>query len=272
MSRRSRFLIAVLHLGRVLFSAVHCLLFRELTGTEARRDAATTRVSNMKCSWRFFSPKWYTSKKARRAGRKANKTKAWMKDGAAERRRKEHVATHQHKHRQGVRNARVLVGIANGRVRLFEYYDGRFTAETYQAFVHGFIDEILTELKQENGGKPVYLMRDGDPKSHHTKIGLAAEAGYISEWGVIAQSSCTPEANVEDHSFWSALNRAMEQHVVQWEAANEGELFEEDFETCKRRARRTARGMTEECIHGMTGHTRKQLDKIREADGWYVSG
>ena len=44
---------------------------------------------------------------------------------------------------------------------------------------------------------------------------------------VIEQPSNTPEGNVEDHSFWKALERHMEEHVKQWEAAHPTLLYEE---------------------------------------------
>ena len=113
-------------------------------------------------------------------------------------------------------------------------------------------------------------MRDGDPKAHNTKKGLAAE--LLAHINVMAQPSCTPEVNVEDHTFWTALDRDMEGHVRDWEKTNHPKLFDETPAQLKARAQGTALSMPEEQIDAMMGHTKVNLQKLKDAKGWYIDG
>jgi len=180
------------------------------------------------------------------------------------------VVPSRSKHRPGIECAPVFVGIGNGRVRFFDYFEGKPNSEKYSVFVHGSIAPALADLKAENGGSPVYLLRDGCPKSHATYAGREAER----QCGVntIEQPADTPEINTEDNSFWTLLDKEMEEHVKGWESAHPTLLFEETYDQFKDRARATAFALPEDALKACMGHTRKALRKIIEAKGWYIHG
>ena len=136
--------------------------------------------------------------------------------------------------------------------------------------MHAYIHPAVEELKEENGGAEVYLLRDAAPQSHSAHQCLNTEAQYGIK--TIAQPSDTPEGDVCDHSLWVAHQRHMNTHARDWEKAHPTLDWDESFEAFKARAKATALAMPAGEIDACMGHTKTNLRKLVEAEGGYMHG
>jgi len=178
---------------------------------------------------------WNTTAKARRAARQMRKKKTW-------RTRKEGIlycSPDKFKHRQGVVGYNVLMGVGNGKMRVWETgWPGTMTAEIYATFVYGTISVAMAAMQNETGVKPT-LLRDNAPQSHDTYKGLAAESGAGLK--VVTQPTGSPDLNADDYTFWKAIEDDMLMHEIEWEESHPGEEWVEKREDWEARLKSTAR-------------------------------
>lgn len=178
---------------------------------------------------------WNTTAKARRQARQMRKKKTW-------RTRSEGIlycSPDKFKHRQGHVGHNVLMGVGDGKLRVWETgWSGTMTAETYELFVYGPIGDAVTAMRHETGVRP-RLLRDKAPQSHNTHKGREAERG--AGITVLAQPSCSPDLNADDYTFWRAIEDDMLQHEVDWEESHPGEEWDEQRPHWEARLESTAR-------------------------------
>jgi hypothetical protein len=110
----------------------------------------------------------------------------------------------------------------------------------------------------------------GDPKSQDTNAGAGME--HMLNINTIQQPADTPELNTQDNSLWKLIESHLEALVKEWEAAHPTQDWEEDFDEFKERARQTAFALTEDEVRLSMGHTRTILQRLRDAQGWYIRG
>ena len=97
---------------------------------------------------------------------------------------------------------------------------------------------------------------------------MEAEMGV----SVILQPKYTPEVNALDNSWWKAHEEDMERHVKQWEMAHPNSQFEETRAQIKERSKSTALGMSTASVDSCCAKIVTNLEKLRDADGWYIAG
>ena len=211
---------------------------------------------------------YFTSREGRKTGRSMKKTHSFRTKTMEESHHPSRVTQKRGKHRPGIKSARVFVGVGQGRVQFWEYYD-HWGAAQYGTYLCDYAVPAIEYMKSSVTG-PIYMMRDGDPKSHETYLGRQVEADLGLH--ILKQPTSTPEVNVEDNSIWTAVEREMEAYIRTWEHENPGEDFSETYDAFKARARATALSLPAEAVDSAMEHTKTVMHRLIAAEGWYIRG
>ena len=116
----------------------------------------------------------------------------------------------------GARGLKVLAGVGQGRLLLWEYIDGRnwsghVAAEMYNG-------PLLRKLKAAYPGRKHWnVLEDNGPAGFKSKKGIAAKAESGIKVFQIPRRS--PELNVCDFALWSEINRRMRRQERKWPKA-----------------------------------------------------
>ena len=106
-------------------------------------------------------------------------------------------------------------------------------------------------------GPGAFLLRDGDPASHESNKGKAAEKD--AKIKVIKQAAYAPDTNQLDVHHWAAIEKEILAQEQAWEKAHPGKLYKETFSEFQARVvywckqlpgddiRKTARSMKRRC-------------------------
>ena len=159
----------------------------------------------------------------------------------------------------GAKGVKVLAGVGNGRVLLWEYLDGKqWSAKTAADFYKG---PIAKKLQAVFPGRAAFkVLEDNDPSGFKTKLGQKAkDEANISSFDIPKRSPCL---NVCDYFLWSAVNRRMREQEHPWPASKR-ETREDFF----RRLRRTALATPPATVRAAVGDMKRRCTRLLAANG-----
>lgn len=159
----------------------------------------------------------------------------------------------------GAKGVKVLAGVGNGRVLLWEYLDGKqWSAKTAADFYKG---PIAKKLRAVFPGRAAFkVLEDNDPSGFKTKLGQKAkDEAKISSFDIPKRSPCL---NVCDYFLWSAVNRRMREQERPWPASKRE--TREDF---LKRLRRTALATPPATVRAAVGDMKRRCTRLLAANG-----
>ena len=162
------------------------------------------------------------------------------------------------KYNPGAPGVKVLAGVGNGQVLVWEYLDGPWGGAAAAAAYRGPIKKALK--RKFPGRKSFVVLEDNDPSGFKSSLGRAAkEESKIRILEIPKRSPCL---NVCDYFLWSEVNRRMRQQ-------------EQKFPTAKRetrpaylaRMRRTAFALPKDVVSSAVADMKRRCARLAEANG-----
>ena len=161
------------------------------------------------------------------------------------------------KHRTNLGGVNLVAGIIKGKVRIWHYFDGRWTAEK-AADVYKNV--VAPALVRAHGRKRRYtIVEDNDPTGYKSTAGKRAKADL--NIAPIEYPTYSPDMNVCDYALWDEVERRMSE-----QAAPKRETREQ----FKARLRRTALGIPKNVVLNMLGSMVHRTQSIYENDGGHI--
>ena len=162
------------------------------------------------------------------------------------------------KYNTGAPGVKVLAGVGNGKVLLWEYLEGQWGGEAASAAYRGPIAKVLKS--EYPGRKSFTILEDNDPSGFKSSSGRAAkEASKISVLEIPKRSPCL---NVCDYSLWSAVNRRMREQEQAFPVAKR-----EKRVAFLKRLRRTALGLPSDVVASAVGDMKRRCVRLQKANG-----
>ena len=155
----------------------------------------------------------------------------------------------------------VQAGVIKGKIRMWEYVDGRWNGAKAAAMYKGPLLKAMAKAFPEHAAKPCAtwsVIEDNDPAGYKSGKGLAAKKAV----GIVTDDlpPRSPDLNVLDYSLWAFINRAMRKQERKF-PANKKET-EAEF---KARLRKTALGLPSSLVTKCLGDMRRRCREILSA-------
>jgi hypothetical protein len=163
----------------------------------------------------------------------------------------------QRKHRTNLGGVNLVAGIIKGKVRVWHYFDGRWTgkkaAEVYK-------NVVGPALVRAHGKKRSYtIVEDNDPTGYKSKEGKRAKTELnISP---IEFPTYSPDMNACDYALWDEVERRMKQQTAPKHETREG---------FKARLRRTALGIPKGVVLKMLRSMVARTQSIYDNNGGHI--
>ena len=124
-----------------------------------------------------------------------------------------HTKPNDKRHRRNFgASAHVLAGICNGKLRLWEYYDGSWCGQKAADMYAGPMRKVLQRNRPKQGGKRVWrIVEDNDPSGFKSGKGERAKKSL----GIVALEwpKYSPDLNPLDFSLWKQIEDRARQKV-----------------------------------------------------------
>ena len=160
----------------------------------------------------------------------------------------------------GAKSVKVLAGVGNGRVLLWEYLkDGvPWSAKAAEEF---YLGPISSTLRAEFPDRARFtVLEDNDPSGFKSKRGQAAkQAAKITTFEIPKRS---PSLNVCDYFVWSSVNRRMRERERSWP-----ESKKETRQGFLKRLRETALSTPSHTVRGAVGDMKRRCERLFAAGG-----
>ena len=130
----------------------------------------------------------------------------------------------------------VTAGVINGRIRMWEYVHGSWTAKTAAAMYRGPLVRAMRKAFPEHAAKPRakwIVFEDNDPTGYKSMTAKAAKAAVGIATDDLPRRS--PDLNVLDYALWHTINLRMREQERAWPAEKR-----ESKDEYMKRLRRTA--------------------------------
>ena len=116
----------------------------------------------------------------------------------------------QRKHRANLGGINVVAGIAKGKVRIWHYFDGRWTG---QKAAEVYTSVVGPALVRAHGAKRRYMiLEDNDPTGYKSKEAVRAKADL--NISAIEFPTYSPDMNPCDYALWDEVERRMGQQAA----------------------------------------------------------
>ena len=168
------------------------------------------------------------------------------------------------KYNTGARGVKVLAGVGNGRVLVWEYIDGRnwnggVAAEMYSGPVAAALRRAYPQKRQWR------VLEDNDPTGFKSRKGIVAkEEANIEVFEIPKRSPCL---NVCDFSLWAEVSRRMRAQERSWPANKK-----ETRKGYLSRLRRTALRLPADFVVKSIGDMKKRCELLDEKRGGDIEG
>lgn len=158
----------------------------------------------------------------------------------------------------GATGVKVLAGVGNGKVLVWEYLDGQWCGEAAAAAYRGPIKTAL--LAEYPGRKSYNVLEDNDPAGFKAGLGIAAkkEVG-IKAFEIPKRSPCL---NVCDYHVWAEVNKRMRSQEQKFPAGKR-----ESRRAFLTRMRRTALGLPDTQVAASVGDMKRRCIRLVAAHG-----
>ena len=165
------------------------------------------------------------------------------------------------KYNPGVRGAKVLAGVGNGKVLLWHFIETRWNGAVAAAAYKG---PVLGALQKAFPGKRGFrVLEDNDPSGFKSSKGITAkQEAKIFPFEIPKRS---PDLNVCDYALWKEVNKRMRLQEKSWPESKKetrGEFLA--------RLRRTATRLPTSFIEKAVGDMKNRCQKLRAAEGYHI--
>ncbi|MBN70118.1 MAG: hypothetical protein CME32_12675 [Gimesia sp.] len=161
------------------------------------------------------------------------------------------------KHRTNLGGVNLVAGIIKGKVRVWHYFDGKWTGEK-AAEVYKTV--VAPALRRVHGKKRQYtIIEDNDPVGYKSTAGNKAKADLNIV--PIEFPTYSPDMNACDYALWDEVERRMSEQVAP---------KHETREQFKARLRRTAFGIPKDVVLNMLGSMVGRTQCIYEENGGHI--
>lgn len=157
----------------------------------------------------------------------------------------------------------VTAAVVNGKIRMWEYVDGRWNGERAAAMYRGPLRRAMEKAFPEEAAKarPRWVvMEDNDPAGY--KSGKAAAAKDAARIRTLSLPRRSPDFNVLDYSLWHAINVRMRAAEAKMRPAKV-----ETREEFLKRLRRCAMTLPKSVVEPAVKDMRRRLRLTVEAKG-----
>ena len=163
------------------------------------------------------------------------------------------------KYNTGARGVMVLAGIGRGKVRVWEYIDGRnWSGEVAASMYKGPLRTAMAKAQPQK--RKWIVLEDNDPAGFKCRKGMEAKAAAkISSFNIPKRS---PDLNVCDYALWHAVNVRMRRAEARWPAGRR-----ESREQYLARLRRTAMRLPRQWVMENIASMRRRCMDLSEANG-----
>ena len=161
------------------------------------------------------------------------------------------------------RGVTVTAAVIKGRIRMWEYVDGRWNGAKAAEMYEGPLGEAMSKAYPEHAAKPRakwVVMEDNDPSGY--KSGKAMRAKERARLVTEDLPCRSPDSNVLDYSLWHEINVRMR---IQERAFADD--FKETVEEYKKRLRRTALGLPTALVSRAMGDMKRRTQEIVRSKG-----
>ena len=167
------------------------------------------------------------------------------------------------KYNTGAKGVRILAGVGNGRVLLWEEIQGNWNSSEAARIYEG---PMLKALKAEYPGtKRFRVLEDNDPSGFKASKGVAAkERAGIRAFEIPAHS---PQLNVCDYWLWREVNKRMRARERTFPSGKR-----ETRVAFIRRLKRTAMSIPSDVITKSIGSMKKRCQLLVQAEGGQIEG
>ena len=162
------------------------------------------------------------------------------------------------KYNPGAPGIKVLAGVGNGKVLMWEYIDGPWGGAAAEAAYRG---PIKAALKREFPGRRSFLvLEDNDPSGFKSSNGRAAKVEERIK--VLEIPKRSPCLNICDYFLWSEVNRRMRDQEKRFAASKR-----ETRNAYLKRLRRTALSLPSSIVAAAMGDMKRRCARLIAADG-----
>ena len=160
----------------------------------------------------------------------------------------------------------VIAAVIRGRIRMWEYLDGKWTGEAAAKMYKGPLLKAMKKAFPEHAAKKRAfwkVLEANDPTGY--KSGLAKEAK--AEVRIITNDlpKRSPDLNVLDYSLWAEINTRMRAQEKMFPKSKK-----ESFDAFKARLRRTAPGLPESVVRKAASDMYKRVRMAVAAGGGHI--
>ena len=157
----------------------------------------------------------------------------------------------------------VTAAVIKGKVRMFHYIDGRWTAKTATHMYEHHLLPALRKAYPRHKGKWT-IIEDNDPTGYKCKAAVAVK----KRLGIVTDSlpKRSPDLNVLDYSLWSEINKRCRKQESAFRKTKK-----ESKQAFKERLKKTARSLPEELVKSAVGSMRRRCSKIVELKGEFFN-
>ena len=165
------------------------------------------------------------------------------------------------KYNPGAVGVKVLAGVGNGKVLLWEYLDGPWGGAAASAAYRGPIKDTLSA--EFPGRKTFNVLEDNDPSGFKSGLGIAAKKKVGIKAFVIPKRS--PCLNVCDYHLWAEVNKRMRIQEQKFPAGKR-----ESRAAFLARLRRTALRLPPAQIAAAVGDMKRRCTRLVAAAGFHI--
>jgi len=162
------------------------------------------------------------------------------------------------KYNPGAPGAKVLAGVGNGKVLLWEYLDGPWGSEAAAAAYRGPIKKAL--VAEFPGRRAFTLLEDNDPSGF--KSFLARTEKKEQRINVFEIPKRSPCLNVCDYFLWAEVNKRMRTQEKKYPANKR-----ESRAAFLKRLRRTAMSLPQHVVAASVADMKRRCARLRAARG-----
>jgi hypothetical protein len=166
------------------------------------------------------------------------------------------------------KSVQVTAGVIKGKIRMWEYVEGRWNGQRAAEMYAGPLRKALTKAFPgiaSNPRKKFQVLEDNDPAGYKCRKGLQAkEKAGITTLDLPPRS---PDFNVLDYSLWVEINKRMRQKQAKF-----AESKKETKQEYMNRLRRTALALPTSVVKKAVGDMTRRVALVAKAKGKLIEG
>ena len=161
------------------------------------------------------------------------------------------------------RGVTVTAGVIRGRIRVWDYVDGKWNGEKAATMYKGPLVKAMKRAYPEQATKPGNkweVLEDNDPSGFKSSKAKKAK----SEVGIVTDDlpRRSPDLNVLDYALWHEINTRMRAQEASWPTDKK-----ESVDEFKQRLRKTALGLPEAYVKKCVGDMTRRCNELFKRGG-----